>query len=99
MVKQDENDEPASELLEGLDRESARLVKEKGIKRSQPAPPVERDDEPFLLPVSWGFARLDRVCSFVTDGEHKTPSREPSGEIPLGTAKNIRDGYLDLTVA
>src|SRR5258707_14740703 len=40
--------------------------------------------------------KLDKICSLITDGEHQTPPRQFSG-IPLLTAKNIRDGCIDLT--
>lgn len=33
----------------------------------------------------------------ITDGEHATPPRVLTPEIPLVTAKNVRNGYLDLT--
>ena len=39
---------------------------------------------------------MKEVCDLITDGEHATPHRVPSG-IPLGTAKNVRDGFLDMT--
>jgi type I restriction enzyme S subunit len=38
---------------------------------------------------------LQEVCIQITDGEHATPPRMSSG-IPLATAKNVRDGYLDM---
>lgn len=41
---------------------------------------------------------LDDVCLQITDGEHNTPTRVPNGEIPLVTAKNVRNGYLDTGV-
>jgi type I restriction enzyme S subunit len=44
----------------------------------------------------WRSVTLDQVCDLITDGEHATPQRVVTG-IPLATAKNIRDGFLDLT--
>lgn len=43
----------------------------------------------------WPTWRMADVCALITDGEHATPQRTSSG-VPLATAKNIRDGYLDL---
>ncbi|MFT3829383.1 MAG: restriction endonuclease subunit S [Opitutaceae bacterium] len=40
-------------------------------------------------------AKLAEVCLLITDGEHATPPRTATG-VPLSTAKNVRDGYLDL---
>jgi type I restriction enzyme S subunit len=43
----------------------------------------------------WTTVLLRDVCLQITDGEHATPHRVADG-IPLATAKNVRDGYLDL---
>lgn len=40
---------------------------------------------------------LGDVCVQITDGEHNTPTRVPLPVVPLATAKNVRDGHLDLT--
>jgi type I restriction enzyme S subunit len=39
---------------------------------------------------------IDEIAQMVTDGEHATPHREVSG-VPLLSARNIQDGYLDLS--
>jgi len=44
---------------------------------------------------NWRHLKLKDVCLLITDGEHATPERTSEG-IPLATAKNIRDGFLDL---
>jgi type I restriction enzyme S subunit len=44
----------------------------------------------------WPAIRMKDACAQITDGEHATPHRISSG-VPLGTAKNVRDGFLDLT--
>ncbi|WP_047492326.1 restriction endonuclease subunit S [Terriglobus sp. TAA 43] len=45
---------------------------------------------------TWPRVTLNSICLQITDGEHATPQRVSEG-IPLATAKNIRDGFLDLT--
>jgi type I restriction enzyme, S subunit len=50
LVPQDPNDEPASVLLERIEAEKKRLVKEGKIRKSQPLPPVKTDEVPFSLP-------------------------------------------------
>lgn len=42
------------------------------------------------------FELLGNVCLKVTDGEHSTPKRESDGRY-LISARNIRDGYIDLS--
>jgi type I restriction enzyme S subunit len=44
----------------------------------------------------WPTVAMKDVCLQITDGEHATPQRISSG-VPLATAKNVRDGFLDLT--
>ncbi len=58
LVKQDPNDEPASELLKKIKAEKAELIKEKKIKKSKPLPPITDDEKPFDIPDSWEWARL-----------------------------------------
>jgi type I restriction enzyme S subunit len=43
----------------------------------------------------WKSETVGTVCLQITDGEHATPQRTTQG-VPLATAKNIRDGYLDM---
>lgn len=47
-------------------------------------------------PVAWSEVKMKEVCDLITDGEHATPQRVASG-IPLATAKNVRDGFLDMS--
>ena len=44
----------------------------------------------------WSEVTMKEVCDLITDGEHATPQRVASG-IPLATAKNVRNGFLDMT--
>ena len=51
LVPQDPADEPASVLLQKIQAEKARLVKEGQLKKSKPLPPVGEEERPFALPV------------------------------------------------
>lgn len=62
LVPQDPEDEPASELLERIAREKARLVKAGEIKEQKPIAPVEQREQPYNLPSGWSLTRL----AFVT---------------------------------
>lgn len=94
LVKQDFNDEPASELLKQIAKEKAQLVKEGKIKESKPLSEISDEEKPFELPDGWEWHRLGNLCSKITDGDHQTPPRTETGELLL-SAKNIRDGFLD----
>ena len=73
LVEQDENDEPASVLLERIREEKDRLVKEKKIKKEKPLPEIGKDDIPYELPNSWQWVRLGDIVSFNIG---KTPNRK-----------------------
>jgi restriction endonuclease S subunit len=45
-----------------------------------------------------GARPLRDLCVQITDGEHATPLRIDERQVPLATAKNVRDGHLDMRV-
>ena len=57
---------------------------------------LEERSELFDTPDSWFWTNLDHVCSKITDGEHLTPPITGQG-VPLLSAKDVRDNYLDFT--
>jgi type I restriction enzyme S subunit len=91
LVEQSPDDESAYSLID-------KLTAEKGGKRNQLGSPkfTEILDLEFELPETWRLSRIEEFSLLVTDGEHKTPTRINQPEVPLVTAKNVRDGYLDL---
>lgn len=50
------------------------------------------------IPSTWAWHRLASITELITDGEHATPKRIPEAEVPLVTAKNVRDGFMDYSV-
>lgn len=64
LVKQDPNDEPASELLKRIAAEKDALVKAGKIKKQKPLPPISDDEKPFELPDGWEWCRLADIASF-----------------------------------
>ena len=94
LVPQDPNDEPASVLLEKINTEKERLIKEKKIKKQKPLPSISEEEIPFEIPENWGWCRLGELANHITDGEHQTPPRIKEGRMLL-SAKNVRDGYFD----
>jgi type I restriction enzyme S subunit len=56
LVEQDQNDEPAAELVKRIQAEKTRLVKE-GLERKVKTPILLKADEiPYSLPVSWQWS-------------------------------------------
>jgi type I restriction enzyme S subunit len=96
LVPQDSSDEPASELFKRIVEEKARLVAQGNIKKPKSLPPITEVEKPFGIASSWGWKRLLDCSVLVTDGEHLTPQRTSDRtQIPLVTAKNVRDGFID----
>ncbi len=58
LVPQDQNDEPASELLKRIAAEKAELVKQGKIKKQKPLPEMSEDEKPFELPSGWQWTSL-----------------------------------------
>ena len=71
LVAQNPEDEPAFKLLEPIEAEQARPVKEKMIKKLKPLPTIVENEKPFDLPTDWLWTRLGQV-GLVSTG--KTPS-------------------------
>lgn len=68
LIKQDPNDEPASELIKKIETEKAELIKEGKIKKSKKLPAVTDDEKPFDIPDSWEWVRLG-IISEVRGGK------------------------------
>lgn len=82
LVPQDPKDEPVLDV--GL--------KIKSRSRGQVQASI---DPPFGLAACWAWRAVDTIADQVTDGEHATPSRILETQVPLVTAKNVRDGFMD----
>ena len=68
LVKQNPNDEPASELIKKIENEKAELIKEGKIKKSKKLPAITDDDKLFDIPDSWKWVRLGNITNFVGTG-------------------------------
>ena len=65
LVKHNENDEPASVLLEKIRLEKETLLKQGKLKQEKPLPPINADEVPYELPNSWQWVRLGEVCKII----------------------------------
>lgn len=97
LVPQDPGDEPASVLLQRIEAEKKRLVKEKKIKRTKSLPPIGEDEIPFEIPESWIFVRLGSIGDW---GSGATPSRSNvdyynNGTMPWLKTGELNDGYIN----
>ena len=97
LVKQNPNDEPASELVKRIGMEKARLVKSELIKRPKQLEAVERDDTEFCIPSSWCWTRLGEITSYIQRG--KSPKYGPTDGPPVVSQKCVQWHGLDLDKA
>lgn len=93
LVPQNPDDEPASKLLERIEEEKARLVKEGKIKKPKKLPPVSDDEKPFELPDGWEWVRLEQYSNFITDGDHQAPPKSDDG-VPFLVIGNVNSGEI-----
>jgi type I restriction enzyme S subunit len=89
LVKQDPQDEHASELLKRI-----KSYKAKSGKKEKPLPPIKPEEIPFEIPENWVWAKLNEICDNITDGTHQTPTYFKSGYIFL-SSKNVTSGKID----
>ena len=90
LVPQDENDEPASVLLEKIKAEKERLIKEKTIKKQKELLPITEEEKPYELPVGWEWVRLGNVAQF--NPRNKADNDSLVGFIPMTL---ISDGFAN----
>jgi type I restriction enzyme, S subunit len=57
LVPQDQNDEPASELLKRIQAEKHQLIAEGKLKKDKPLAPIAEDEKPFEVPKGWMLVR------------------------------------------
>ncbi|MHA3060752.1 restriction endonuclease subunit S [Acinetobacter sp. ANC 4636] len=92
LVKQDPNDAPASELLEQIAEEKAKLVKEGKIKKSKPLPEISDEEKPFELPSGWEWVRVANIAQIIEYGtSYKTNDND---SVPVYRMGNIQNGLL-----
>ena len=89
LVKQDEKEEPASELLKRIKAE-----KVKSGKKEKPLPSIKPEEIPFEIPESWVWCRLGEISKQINDGTHHTPKYVKEG-IPFLSIKDISSGKID----
>ena len=69
---QDDSDEPASKLLEHIREEKKRLVMEGVLKKKDlEETPVDEDEEPFKVPESWMWVRLNNFFTITSGLSYK----------------------------
>ena len=99
--------EPASELLQRIQGEKARLIAEKKIRKEKPLPEITPEEIPFESPDGWEWCRVGSIGSVKVGA---TPNREigkfwngsvpwvSSGEVANNTISKTRETISDTAV-
>ncbi|MBX3497677.1 MAG: restriction endonuclease subunit S [Parvibaculum sp.] len=102
LVPQEADDEPASELLKQIAKEKARLVKAGEIRKPRDLDGGDDLNEPFPVPPTWRWVRLDAVGAIVGGGTPPAADpgnfTEPGEGIPWLTPADL-GGYSDLYIS
>ena len=94
LVPQDPNDEPASELLERIQAEKAKLIAEGKVKKDKSLPEVSEEEINLnQKPYGWSFARWGQISNWITYGFTRPMPHENIG-IPIITGKNVNNGKI-----
>ncbi|MBD7971093.1 restriction endonuclease subunit S [Paenibacillus gallinarum] len=93
LVVQDPNDEPAQQLIEKIQLEKERLIKDKVIKKEKPLLPITEEEIPFDIPSSWEWVRLGDISKVIEYGTSQKTS-EFEQKVPVLRMNNIVNGEI-----
>ena len=96
LVKQDPNDEPASELLKKIENEKDQLIEEGKIKKSKKLPTIADDEKPFDIPDNWEWARLEDISTFMSGFAYKSRFYVKSASNQVIRLGNVKNDHLIL---
>ena len=95
LVEQNENDTPASVLLEEIKKEKEELMKEKKIKKEKALPEITEEEKFFELPKGWGWCKLGEI-GYTNIGLTYNPKDIVEVGIPVLRSTNIQNSKIDL---
>ena len=98
LVEQDPNDKSTSELLQDIQTEKKRLIKEKKIKKTKLLPEIKAGEVPFKIPESWEWVKFGGFA--VISGGKRIPKgytySEQETEHVYIRVTDMKNGSIDL---
>jgi type I restriction enzyme S subunit len=85
--------EPASQLLQRIQTEKARLIAAKKLRPEKPLPKITDEEIPFEIPKGWEWCRLGNILSF-SSGDGLIAAQMAGGDVPVFGGNGI-NGYHD----
>lgn len=96
LVTQDKDDEPVSLLVKKIESEKSAQLKAKAIRKPKKLPEIQEIEQPFPIPVSWRYCRLNELGVW---GSGATPKRGNSqyygGGIPWFKSGELYKDFID----
>ena len=90
LVPQDQNDEPASELLKRIQAEKAKLIAEGKLKKEPPLAPISEHEKPFELPSGWEYIRVSEIAFSQAGFAFKSNAFNENGQgLPLIRIRDV----------
>ena len=93
LVSQDQNDQPASKLLNEIAADKKQLAQEGKIKKLKPPSLIRNDSIPFQLPQNWQWITIEDIAEAVEYGTSQKTG-DDSSLVPVYRMGNIVDGKL-----
>lgn len=98
LTEQLDTDSGVDDLLECIQTDKEKRIKNGGIKIDKRLAKTMIDEEeiPFPVPVNWRWTTLGSIVYKLTDGTHRTPKYTADG-VKFISVKNMSSGVLDLS--
>jgi type I restriction enzyme, S subunit len=96
LVRQDPNDEPASELLRSIELEKQRLVKEGKIRKPKLLPKIKPEEVPYNLPKTWEWCHVWDIAQVITSGSREWAKHYSDSGAIFVTMGNLSRGNYNL---
>ena len=94
--REENNDiEPASELLKRIQKEKEQLVKDKKLKKDKALPKLSEEETPFNIAETWVWTRLGEIGTTNVGLTYKPAHKNETG-VPVLRSSNIQEGELCL---
>ena len=88
------DEDPASQLLQRIQAEKARLIATKKLRPEKPLPKITPAEIPFEIPKGWEWCRLGRLFLSLQYGTANKCSYEPSKNTAILRIPNVSTGKL-----
>jgi type I restriction enzyme S subunit len=95
LVSPEPNDESATALLQRIQAEKARQIKDGILRKEKPLPPLTDHEKPFPVPSGWMWARVGAM-SLLTDYGTSVKSNLAETGVPVLSMGDIQGGMVIL---